>query len=251
MHRYVIRRILLLIPILFGIIFLVFFILSFLPGEAARMIMGVEATPAMIEMFNAEFGLDQPFFIRFGQYLSGIFTRFDFGISFRSRQPVITEILNRFPHTLKIAVFSVIAVTVLGVPLGILAAIRRSTLVDASITVYAMFLAAIPGFWFGLIMIYIFALVLGWLPVFGTETWKHFILPVITLSLPGSSWFIRQTRVLMLETVHQEYTRTARAKGAPEYLVIWKHALKNAVLPLINSMGLMFSSLLGDRKSVV
>ena len=245
MHRYVLRRVLMLIPVLFGIIFLVFSILSFLPGEAARMILGVEATPAMIEMFNAEFGLNQPFIIRFGSYLNGIFTRFDFGISYRSRQPVITEIMNRFPHTLKIAVFSVITVVILGVPLGVLAAIRRSTIVDASITVYAMVLAAIPGFWLGMVLIYIFALTLKVAPVFGAETWKHFILPVATLSFPASSWFIRQTRVLMLDTVHQEYTKTARAKGAPEYVVIWKHAFKNAVLPLINSMGLMFSGLLG------
>jgi peptide/nickel transport system permease protein len=144
-----------------------------------------------------------------------------------------------------IAVISVIVVLLMGVPLGILAAIKRSTLVDASITVYAMILAAIPGFWLALILIYFFAMMLGWFPVFGAETWRHFVLPVITLSVPASSAFIRQTRVLMLDVVSQEYIKTARAKGAPEYIVIWKHAFKNAVLPLINSTGMLFSGLLG------
>jgi peptide/nickel transport system permease protein len=111
--------------------------------------------------------------------------------------------------------------------------------------VYSVFLAAIPGFWLGMVLIYFFALTLNWLPVFGAQSWRHFILPVVTLSLPASSWFIRQTRVLMLETVNQEYIKTARGQGAPERIVIWKHAFKNAIIPLINSAGLMFSGLLG------
>ena len=245
MYKYVIKRLLLLIPTLLGVILIVFSILSAIPGDPGRIILGIEAEQEAVDMFNHEFGLDRPFVERFLSYLEGVFTRFDFGISYRTREPVVDDILQRLPHTVKIAAFGVVTVIILGVPLGILSAVKRSTLVDTSITVYAMFLAAIPNFWFGLMLLYVFGLVLGWLPTYGAETWKHFILPIAALAVPGSSSFIRLTRVTMLEVVNQEYIKTARAKGAPEYSVIWKHAFKNAVLPLINGAGLTFSGLLG------
>lgn len=245
MSKYVIRRLLLMIPTMIAVIFIVFTILNVIPGDPGRMILGISARQEAVDMFNHNLGLDRPFFVRFFDYISGIFLRFDFGNSYRNNVPVINEILNRFPATATLAVLSVISVVILGVPLGILAAIRRSTITDASITVYAMFLTAIPGFWLGLVLMYFFALKLGWVPVFGVENWKGYILPVITMAVPGSSGLIRLTRVTMLETVNQEYIKTARAKGAPEAIVIWKHALKNAVLPIINSIGLTFSGLLG------
>ena len=198
-----------------------------------------------MDMFNHNLGLDRPFFVRFWDYLVGIVTEFDFGLSYRSQVPVIDEILLRFPTTFKLAVLSVVSCVILGVPLGILSAMRRATIVDASITVYAMFLTAIPGFWFGLVMIYIVNQQLDLLPAFGVSQWQGYILPVITMAVPGSSGLIRLTRVTMLETVNQEYVKTARAKGAPEAIVIWKHAFKNAVLPIINSIGLSFSGMLG------
>ena len=245
MSKYVIRRLLLMIPTMIAVIFIVFSILSFIPGDPGRMILGIAAPQEAVDMFNHNLGLDRPFIVRFLDYVGGIFLRFDFGESYRNSIPVIDEIMMRFPTTFRLAVFGVISVVILGVPLGILAAIRRSTITDASITVYAMFLTAIPGFWFGLILMYFFALKLKWVPVFGVSEWKGYILPIITMAVPGSSGLIRLTRVTMLETVNQEYIKTARAKGAPEAIVIWKHALKNAVLPIINSIGLSFSGLLG------
>ena len=245
MSKYVIRRLLLMIPTMIAVIFIVFSILSFIPGDPGRMILGIAAPQEAVDMFNHNLGLDRPFIVRFLDYVGGIFLRFDFGESYRNSIPVIDEIMMRFPTTFRLAVFGVISVVILGVPLGILAAIRRSTITDASITVYAMFLTAIPGFWFGMILMYFFALKLKWVPVFGVSEWKGYILPIITMAVPGSSGLIRLTRVTMLETVNQEYIKTARAKGAPEAVVIWKHALKNAVLPIINSIGLSFSGLLG------
>jgi len=245
MYRYVLRRVLMTIPILFGVIFIVFAMMTLLPNDPGRLILGIEAHQEAVDMFNAEFGLDQPFLTQFQQYITRIVTEFDFGISFRTRQPVITELAARFNITFRLAFFSIITTVIMGIPLGVLAAVKRSTLVDSSLTVYAMFLTAIPVFWLGLILIYIFTLQLGLLPSFGNQTWRHFILPVIAISLPASGAFMRTTRVVMLETVNQEYIKTARAKGAPEYLVIWKHAFKNACLPIVNAMGLAFSGLLG------
>ena len=245
MSKYVIRRLLLMIPTLLAVIFIVFTILAAIPGDPGRMILGIAADQEAVDMFNHNLGLDRPFFVRFWDYLVGIVTEFDFGLSYRSQVPVIDEILLRFPTTFKLAVLSVVSCVILGVPLGILSAMRRATIVDASITVYAMFLTAIPGFWFGLVMIYIFNQQLDLLPAFGVSQWQGYILPVITMAVPGSSGLIRLTRVTMLETVNQEYVKTARAKGAPEAIVIWKHAFKNAVLPIINSIGLSFSGMLG------
>lgn len=245
MYKYVIKRLLLLIPTLFGVVLTVFTILALLPGDPGRLILGMEAEQEAVDQFNEELGLNRPFAVRFLDYVKNVVTRFDFGESYRTRQPVVNDIMQRVPKTVKLATLSVIMVVILGVPLGILSAVKRSTIVDASITVYAMFLAAIPSFWLGLMFMYVFSLVLGWFPTYGSETLLHFVLPVATLSIPGSSGFIRLTRVTMLEVVNQEYIKTARAKGAPEAIVIWKHAFKNAVLPLINGTGLTFSGLLG------
>ena len=245
MYRYVLRRILMTIPILFGVIFIVFAMMTLLPNDPGRLILGIEAHQEAVDMFNAEFGLDQPFLTQFGRYITGIVTELDFGVSFRTRQPVVDELSARFGITFRLALFSIITTVVMGIPLGVLAAVKRSTIADSTVTVYAMFLTAIPAFWLGLILIYIFTLQLGLLPSFGNQTWRHFIMPVIAMSLPASGGFMRTTRVVMLETVNQEYIKTARAKGAPEYIVIWKHAFKNACLPIVNAMGLTFSALLG------
>lgn len=245
MYKFVIKRLLITIPTLFAVMIIAFTILNFLPGDPGRIILGIEATPEAVAMFNAEFGLDQPFATRLASFMRDVLTEFDFGVSFRTRQPVIGEIMSRLPITARIASLSVIIAVLIGVPLGVAAAVKRSTITDATLTVIAMLLTAIPGFVFGLVLIYVFALQLGWFPTFGDRTWLHFVLPVSTMGLLGAGSYIRFTRVLMLETVNQEYIKTARAKGAAEPRVIWKHAFKNACLPLINMVLLSFSGLLG------
>ena len=234
-----------MLPTLLAVIIIVFTIMSLIPGDPGRMELGLSATQAQVDKFNEQFGLDKPFMVRLIDYIIGIFTRFDFGISYRGREPVMRVVLHKLPVTLVIAVFSVIGALLIGVPLGVLAAIRHTRPEEAAVNVLALFLSAIPVFWFGMILVYLFSITISLFPTFGAEGFKSYILPVVSLAVPGSAGFMRLTRVTMLDVVHQEYVKTARAKGAPEHVVIWKHAFRNAALPLINSAGLMFGSLLG------
>jgi peptide/nickel transport system permease protein len=222
-----------------------------IPGDPGRIQLGMSATQEAVDTLNKQWGLDQPFFIRFFNFMAGIVTRFDFGKSYRTNEPVVNEIIRRLPVTAGIAFYGVLTVLVLGVPLGILSAVRRATWVDTSVTVYAMFLSAIPSFWFALLLLYVFSLILGMLPTHGVESWRGYILPIAAMSVPASSGFIRLTRVTMLDVVYQEYIKTARAKGARESIVIWKHAFKNAMLPSNNGAGLMFTILLGGTVMIV
>ena len=245
MLRYILKRVLFMIPTLLAVIIIVFSIMSLIPGDPGRMELGISATQEQVDKFNAQFGLDRSFPVRLFDYIAGIITRFDFGVSYRGRQPVMPTIVHKLPITLAIAVYSVIGALLIGVPMGVLAAIRHARPVEAGVNVLALFLSAIPVFWFGMMLVYVFSITLPLFPTFGAETWKGYVLPVISLAVPGSAGFMRLTRVTMLDVVHQEYVKTARAKGAPEPSVIWKHAFRNAALPLINSAGLMFGSLLG------
>lgn len=245
MTRYILKRLLLLIPTLIGVIFIVFLIMALIPGDPGRIQLGIEATQQAVDLFNKQFGIDRPFFVRFFNYISGIVLRFDFGISYRTHDAVTSNILSRVPPTIIVAILSVTTSLTIGIPLGVLSAIRRSTLTDTGVTVFALFLAALPSFWFGLMLLQFFSITLALLPSHGAASWQGYILPVLSLAIPSSSGFIRLTRVTMLDVVHQEYVKTARAKGAPEYQVIWKHAFRNAALPLINGAGLMFGALLG------
>jgi peptide/nickel transport system permease protein len=245
MYKYVLKRLLLTIPVILGAVFLVFTIMSLTPGDPGTLILGITADKTDIAKLNAEFGYDKPFLIRFFNYIKDIVFHFDFGISYRTRTPVFNEILIRFPHTLKLALFSISLSSLLGISLGILSAVKQYSLVDNFFTMLAMFFAAIPGFWLGLMLMLFFSLRLGWLPSNGVDTWKHFILPTITLSMGSSAGLLRLTRSTMLETIRQDYIRTARSKGATERIVIWKHALKNALLPVITSLGMNFGASLG------
>ncbi len=245
MYRYVIKRLLLTIPVLLGVVFVVFAIMSFTPGDPGTLILGITAEKADIAALNHELGYDRPFLTRFINYLWNAVTRLDFGVSYRTRTPVFDEILTRFPHTLKLSLLSIVISSIVGVSLGILSAVKQYSFIDNFSIVLAMFFAAIPGFWFGMMLILFFALQLGWFPSNGIETWKSFILPSITISVGGAAGLLRLTRSTMLETIRQDYVRTARAKGASESAVIWKHSLKNALLPVITTMGTIFGYSLG------
>ncbi|MGI6642428.1 MAG: ABC transporter permease [Bacillota bacterium] len=245
MYRYVLRRLLLTIPVLLGAIFLVYAIMSLTPGDPGTLILGMTAPKEDIDALNRALGYDKPFPIRFLNYLGDIVLRFDFGNSYRTRTPVFQEIFQRFPTTFYLALSSIALSSIFGISQGILSAIRQYSFVDSLFTVMAMFFAAIPGFWFGLMLMMVFALRLGWLPSSGVDTWKSFVLPTATLSAGGAAGLMRLTRSTMLETIRQDYIRTARAKGASEATVIWKHALKNALLPVITSMGMSFGASLG------
>ena len=244
LYKFVIKRILMLIPILIGVTFIVFGILSLTPGDPGTLILGLDAKPEAIAKMNHDLGYDKPFLVRFFDYLLGIF-RGDFGKSYLSGKPVYDEILQRFPTTLKLATMSLILAVIIGLIIGIISAIRQYSLLDVVSTVIAMFAASIPQFWLGLMLMLIFSLKLKWLPTSGLDSIKGFILPSVTLATGLAAAILRLTRSAMLETIRQDYIRTARSKGVPEMIVIWKHALKNALLPVITVIGMSFGALMG------
>ncbi len=245
MIKYILKRILYMIPVLLGVSFLVFTILSLTPGDPGTIILGVTAQPEDIAALNHEFGYDQPFFIRFFNYIGDIIFHFDLGTSYTTRQPVINDIAARFPNTLLLAILSMCLSSVIGISFGIISAVRQYSVADHVCVVVALVFASMPGFWLGLMLLIVFSLNLGWLPSFGASSLKHFILPTITVALPSAASLLRLTRSTMLETIRQEYIRTAKAKGASESRVIWKHALRNALLPVVTTLGTGFGTSLG------
>ncbi len=245
MTKYVVKRILYMIPVLLGVAFLVFTILSLTPGDPGSIILGITAKPEDIAALNAEFGYDQPFFVRFFQYIGDILFHFDLGTSYSTRQPVIDTILARFPNTLVLALLSMCVSSLIGISLGIFSAVRQYSVMDHVCVVVALVFASMPGFWLGLMLLILFSLKLGWLPSFGASSLRHFILPTLTVSLTSAAGLLRLTRSAMLETIRQEYIRTAKAKGASNKRVIWKHALRNALLPVVTTLGGGFGASLG------
>ncbi len=244
MSRYVARRLLLIVPTLLFVIFIVFIVLNITPGDPAAIILGREATPAARAQLSHELGLDKPVLLRYVLYVRDAF-RLDFGKSYRSGQPVFKEILAKFPTTLQLALLSSLLAALIGIPLGILSAVRQYSFLDVSLTVSALFLASIPSFWLGIMLILVFSLGLKLLPSSGVGTLKHFIMPVLTLALPSAAYLSRMTRTMMLETMRMDYIRTARAKGATNARIIWRHALQNALMPVITIIGMTFAGLLG------
>jgi peptide/nickel transport system permease protein len=215
------------------------------PGDPARIIVGERATEAQLQLMRDQLGTGKPLPVRYADYVYRLIFKLDFGNSYRTRVPVIDEILIKFPNTLTLALLGVFFSSLIGISLGILSAIKQYSPTDTVSTIAAMFFASIPNFWLGMTLILIFALRLGILPSNGLTSWRHLILPTIALTLPASAGILRLTRSMMLETIRQDYIRTARSKGVREKTIIFKHALKNAMLPIITSLGMHFGSLLG------
>ncbi len=183
MHKYVIKRLLYMIPVLLGVAFLVFTILSLTPGDPGSIILGITAKPEDIAALNAEFGYDQPFLVRFFNYIGDIIFHFSLGTSYQTRQPVIEDIMARFPNTLLLTVFSMSIASILGISLGILSAVKQYSVLDHTLVVVALIFASIPGFWLGLMLMLLFSLKLHWLPSYGAGSLKHFILPTLTVCM--------------------------------------------------------------------
>ncbi|MCK5779573.1 MAG: ABC transporter permease [Psychrilyobacter sp.] len=244
MHKYIIKRLLLLIPVLLGVSFLVFSIMSFTPGDPAQLILGESAPKIQVEMLRKEMGLDDPFLIQYGRFVINA-VQGDFGRSYTSGREVFGEIFQRFPNTLILAVIGVIIAILIGIPVGIISATKQYSLMDSISMIGALLGVAMPNFWLGLMLILFFSVGLGWLPSGGFGGWKSLILPSITLGTGAAAIITRMTRSSMLEVIRQDYIRTARAKGVTEKKVINKHALKNALIPVITVVGLQFGYLLG------
>jgi len=242
--KYIFRRIILLIPILFGVTIIVFGIMFLTPGDAAILMLGENAPQAELEALRERLGLNEPAYVQYGIWLGRV-VQLDFGRSIRSGRPVTREVMARLPATIELALLATLLSIAIGVPLGVLSATRPNSAVDHVATVAAFGGLAMPVFWQGLVLILVFAVALGWLPPSGRlGGWQYYILPVITLGTSAIAAITRMTRATMLETLSQDYVRTARSKGVHPRSMIYRHALRNAMIPIVTVIGLQFGALL-------
>lgn len=245
MFRYILKRLLMMIPVLLGVMVVVFTIMYITPGDPARMILGEGAPPEAVEELREELGLNDPYIIQLASYVKKVVFEFNLGSSYSSKKPVIDELLVRFPTTVTLAVLSVIITAVVGIPLGILSATRPYSIIDRISTSIALLGVSMPTFWAGLMAVIIFSVTLGWLPASGSYGPEYWVLPSVTLGFHSAARIMRMTRSSMLEVIRQDYIRTARAKGQKEWVVTTVHALKNAMIPVLTVLGMQFGGLLG------
>lgn len=245
MLKYITRRIILLIPVIFGVAFIVFFLLYITPGDPARIILGDQAPEEAVTQLRSEMGLDDPFIVQFGRYAYNLIFNQDIGKSYVTKRPVIEEILNVFPATLRLSASAVVLSLIIGIPFGIISAIKQYSIFDSITMMLALVGISMPVFWLGLLLILLFSVHLGWLPSSGYTTLDAMILPAIALGAQSIAIITRMTRSSMLEVIRMDYIRTARSKGQLEKIVILKHALGNALIPIITIAGLQFGRLLG------
>ncbi len=243
MFRYVVKRCLLLIPILIAVSFVVYFIIDLTPGDMVDA-QYPELSFAEKEEMRDEMGLNDPVVVRYVRYMAGLLQG-DMGVSSTYHDSVFQIYLKRLPATLELAFWGIFVAILIAIPLGILAARKQNTWIDSGSMFFGLLGLSIPNFWLGLMLIILFAQILGWLPSFATESWKSIILPSITIGTGQAALLLRTTRSSMLEIIRQDYLRTARAKGVSEHRVIYHHALRNALIPIITAAGSQFSVSLG------
>lgn len=244
MYRYVINRLLFLIPSVLGVIFILFLVMSMTPGDPARILLGDAASQAQIDELNHQLGYDLPFLEKYVRYVYQVVVHQDFGVSYFTKQSVFEEIWPRYIVTVKLAFIGVILSSLIGIPFGIYTAVRQYSLWDTIPSLIAFFIAAIPSFVLGMLLLYLFSLKLNWFPSYGIESFKSYVMPALAVSIPPAAINLRFTKSSMLESIRQDYVRTARAKGASERTVIWKHALKNALLPVVTNVGMSLGNLI-------
>ena len=244
MFRYILKRLLYMIPVLLGMSLIIFTIMDMTPGDPARTILGANADKEAVDELRREMGLDDPFFVRYGRYVSSAL-RGEFGNSWRTNVPVVSELMARVPVTLFLGVGAAILMVLFALPIGVVSAVRQYSFIDNVSMLAAIILTSVPGFVLGLVLMLQFSLRLRWLPATGADTLLHFILPWIAAATPLTASLIRTTRSNMLEVIRQDYIRTAKAKGASDMAVIVGHALKNALLPIITIIGVNFGLLMG------
>lgn len=249
MHKYILKRILMLIPVLIGVTFLVFFIMALRPGDPAIIILGDGATDESVAQLRDELQLDDPLLVRYASYMADLL-RGDMGKSYKNQLDVMDQILQRFPNTVLLAVTGMFVALLIGIPIGILSAKKQYTFIDNISMIAALIGVSMPNFWFGLVVVTIFSLGLGWLPSSGLGEGivgglKSLILPALTLGTGAAATVTRMTRSSMLEVIRQDYISTARSKGIKEAQVTHRHMFKNALIPIITVVGLQFGYLLG------
>ncbi|MEM3406376.1 MAG: ABC transporter permease [Nitrososphaerota archaeon] len=249
--RYFIKRLLYFFPVILMVSFLVFIMIRLIPGDPARTIAGIMASEEDVERIRIQLGLKEPIHIQFIKWISNIL-KGDLGISIRTNRPVALEIFSRLPNTIELTIVGLFIAIIIGIPIGIIAAIKRGKLSDTLLSISALSGISIPVFWMGLVLIYVFSLSLGILPVGerGGPLWtieglSHIILPSITIAAPSAGVFARITRSSMIEVLEQEYIRTAKAKGLKMNIIIFRHCIRNVLVQLITIIGMQFGYLLG------
>lgn len=244
MWKFILKRIVLLIPVLIGVTFIVYAIMSFAPGDPAKVILGETASPEQIAALREEMHLNDPMVVQYGRYIGNL-VQGDMGLSYKTKNPVATEVWARFPNTMKLASVAMIMAIGLAIPLGVIAAVKQNTAIDGISMIISLIGVSMPIFWLGLLLILFFSLKLGWFPVSGSTGWKSIVLPGFALGFNHMASIARTTRSSMLEVIRQDYIRTVRAKGVASNKVITRHALKNALIPTITVIGLQVGFMLG------
>lgn len=237
------KRLLGTIPVIFGVLLLTFVLVHSIPGDPVEVMLGESAASADREVLRQNLGLDEPLPIQFFQYVAKV-AQGDLGVSIHSKKPIVDLLAERLPATIKLAALALMIAISIGVPLGIVAALKADRWADNLATVLSLTVSAMPHFWLGPLLMMVFALWLGWLPVSGMDANASIILPALTLGFGLAAILTRMTRASMLEVLHEDFIRTARAKGLPEKTVILKHALRAALLPIVTVLGLQLGSLL-------
>jgi len=245
MLRYIVRRLLLVIPVFIGVSLIAFLIMKLTPGDPVLNVLGLQPTsdPSFIAAIRAELGLDDPIYIQYGKFLWRVLHG-DLGRSIGSNKPVILLVSEALPRTLLLAVSSMIVAMAIGIPIGMVSSIKQHSVVDHATRVGSIFAASLPDFWLGLMLMMIFSYYLGLTPISGYGRPEHIILPAVTLGVGLAGLITRLTRSSMLEVIRQDYIRAAKAKGMSEREVIFKHALRNALIPIVTVLGLQFGFLL-------
>ena len=244
MKAYVIQKLLSLPLILLGASLIVFLAIRMLPGDPARLMAGPQATQDDVSRMHTRLGLDDPLAVQYGHFVSGML-KGDFGTSLKSGQPVSAEMSERVPYTLGLALLAWMMAVILGIPMGMCAAIYRNHVADHVLMLVAIAGASIANFWLALIAMDTFSVKLGWLPLLGAEGWKSYILPSVCLGIFPMAVMSRMTRSSMVDVLGEDYIRTARAKGLAPFQVYFKHALRNALIPIVTIIALNFGSLIG------
>ena len=245
MIRYVVKRFLMLIPLVLCITFVVYGLMSLAPGDPASIMLPSNAPQEQKDALNHKLGYDRPFLVKYADFVYNLVFKGDFGISYRTQQPIINEFKTRLPISITLAFTNLTLAACIGIPLGVLSAVKQYSLLDTIPSVMAMTLSAVPSFWFGMMLIYFLAYKLGLFPSYGMGGIEHWVLPTLTIAVVYAAEILRYTRSSMLETIRADYVRTARAKGVAERTVIWKHAMKNGLLPVITLLGSSFGAQIG------
>ena len=243
MTRFLVRRLLLTIPVIVGVATLVFSLIHLVPGDPVRAMLGDSASQSDIAEMRGRLGLDRPLYIQYGHFMKGA-AMGDLGTSLRTDQPVAALILDRIPATFELALAAMLASLVIAVPLGIIAAVKRGTAVDHAATTLALIGMSIPNFWLGPLLAIVFSVELGWLPVSGRGSFANLVLPAITLGAPLAAIMARMTRASLIEELGEPYVLAARARGVSRARAVLKHAFRNSLIPIVTVLGLQFGSVL-------